>query len=84
MPLRKGFQRKILPLEGGAHMSILSKKALEILQANTVKTEFTNSVLIQNGFSAATAKYAINELEENGYISIERTFINGNVTFVLL
>ena len=65
-------------------MSILSRKALEILQAQADKTEFTNSDLIQNGFSVATVKYAIDELEENGYISIERTFINGNVTFVLL
>lgn len=65
-------------------MTSLSEKALEILQAENDKHEFTNSYLIANGFSKSTAKLAIKELEENGYISISRTFVNGNVTFELL
>lgn len=65
-------------------MTSLSEKALEILQANSEKSEFTNSDLIAKGFSTATTKVAIKELEENGYIFISRTFINGNVMFELL
>ena len=65
-------------------MTSLSEKALEILQANTEKTEFSNSCLIKNGFSDATAKVAINELEAEGYIVISRTYISGNVVFELI
>lgn len=65
-------------------MTSLSEKALEILQANTEKTEFSNSYLIKNGFSGATAKVAINELEAEGYIVISRTYISGNVVFELI
>lgn len=65
-------------------MTSLSEKALEILQADNNKHEFTNSYLTANGFSKSTAKIVIKELEENGYISISRTFVNGNVTFELL
>ena len=65
-------------------MTSLSEKALEILQANTEKIEFTNSDLISNGFSDATAKVAINELEAEGYIVISRTYISGNVVFELI
>lgn len=65
-------------------MTSLSEKALEILQANTEKTEFSNSDLIKNGFSDATAKVAINELEAKGYIFISRTYVSGNVVFELV
>ena len=65
-------------------MTSLSEKALEILQANTEKTEFSKSYLIKNGFSDATAKVAINELEAEGYIVISRTYIRGNVVFELI
>lgn len=65
-------------------MTSLSEKALEILQANTEKTEFSNSYLIKNGFSDAAAKVAINELEAEGYIVISRTYISGNVVFELI
>lgn len=65
-------------------MISLSEKALEILQAETEKTEFSNSDLISNGFSNATAKVAINELEAEGYIFISRTYVNGNVVFELV
>lgn len=65
-------------------MSELSKKALGFLQASAEKPEYFTSDLTSNGFSEATAKIAIDELEDNGYISISRTFINGNVAFVLL
>lgn len=65
-------------------MTALSEKALNLLQADSDKSEFTNSDLIKNGFSSETAKLAISELETNGYISINRTFINGNVAFELL
>lgn len=65
-------------------MSILSMKALEILQALDDKPEFFTFDLTSNGFSETTAKLAIKELEENGYIFISRTFVNGNVAFVLL
>lgn len=65
-------------------MTSLSEKALEILQANKEKTEFSNSYLIKNGFSDATAKVAINELEAEGYIVISRTYISGNVVFELI
>ena len=65
-------------------MISLSEKALEILQAETKKTEFSNSDLISNGFSNATAKVAINELEAEGYIFISRTNVNGNVVFELV
>ena len=50
-------------------MTSLSEKALEILQASD-QTIFTNSYLIKNGFSEATAKFAIKELEDDGYIFI--------------
>lgn len=65
-------------------MISLSEKALEILQAETEKTEFSNSDLISNGFSNATVKVAINELEAEGYIFISRTYVNGNVVFELV
>lgn len=65
-------------------MSELSMKALEILQALDTKPELFTTDLVSNGFSEAAAKSAINELEENGYIFITRTFINGNVAFELL
>lgn len=65
-------------------MTSLSEKALEILQAETEKTEFSNSDLISNGFSDATAKVAIHELEANGYIFISRTYVSGNVVFELV
>lgn len=65
-------------------MTSLSEKALEILQADKDKTEFSNSDLIANGFSVATAKVAIKELEEEGYIFISRTYVSGNVVFELV
>ena len=65
-------------------MTSLSEKALEILQADKDKTEFSNSDLIENGFSVATAKVAIKELEEEGYIFISRTYVSGNVVFELV
>lgn len=65
-------------------MTSLSEKALEILQADTGKTEFSNSDLISNGFSPATAKIAIHELEAEGYIFISRTYVSGNVVFELI
>ncbi len=65
-------------------MTSLSEKALEILQADTGKTEFMNSDLIANGFSDVTAKVAINELEAEGYILISRTYVSGNVVFELV
>ena len=64
-------------------MTSLSEKALKILQANE-KKEFTNSDLVKNGFSEATAKLAIKELEDEGYIEIRTTYINGNSSFQLL
>lgn len=64
-------------------MTSLSEKALEILQASA-QTIFTNSDLIKNGFSEATAKVAIKELENDGYIFIRSTYISGNVSFELL
>lgn len=65
-------------------MTALSETALELLRANTDNTEFSNSFLIANGFSVSTAKLAIKELEESGYIYIDRTYINGNVVFTLV
>lgn len=65
-------------------MTLLSKKALEILQANTDKQVFTNSILIEAGFSEATAKTAIKELDRSGYIFIETTYIDGSCRFSLL
>lgn len=64
-------------------MTSLSEKALEILQASD-QTTFTNSDLIKNGFTEATAKVAIKELEDAGYIFIRSTYISGNVSFELL
>ena len=61
-------------------MTSLSEKALGILQAST----FTNSDLIKNGFTEATAKVAIKELEDAGYIFIRSTYVSGNVSFELL
>ena len=66
------------------HMTSLSEKALEILQADTENTEFSNSDLIAKGFSDASAKIAIKELEENGYIVIIREYVTGNVVFELV
>lgn len=65
-------------------MTSLSEKALEILQADSEKSEFTNSDLIAKGFSDATAKVAIKELEDEGYIVISRTYVSGNVVFELV
>ncbi|MCI7129604.1 MAG: hypothetical protein MSA09_03400 [Lachnospiraceae bacterium] len=65
-------------------MTSLSEKALEILQADTEKTEFSNSDLISHGFSDASAKIAIKELEESGYIFKKKTYVSGNAVFVLL
>lgn len=65
-------------------MSELSLKALEILQSHDTKIEFHNSDLVSCGFSEATTKFIINELEENSCIFITKTFINGNVMFELL
>lgn len=65
-------------------MTLLSKKALEILQANTEKQVFTNSILIAAGFSEETAKAAVKELESSGYIFIEATYIDGSCRFSLL
>lgn len=73
-----------MPLEGGAQMSELSMKALQILQALDTKIEFLVSDLTAKGFSESSAKFVINELEENNYIFITKTFINGNVAFVLV
>lgn len=64
-------------------MTSLSEKALEILQASD-QTIFTNSDLIKNGFSEATAKVAIKELEDDGYIFIRSKYISGNVSFELV
>lgn len=64
-------------------MTSLSEKALEILQASD-QTTFTNSDLIKNGFTEATAKVAIKELEDSGYIFIRSTYVSGNVSFELL
>lgn len=65
-------------------MTSLSEKALEILQANSEKSEFTNSDLVSHGFSDATAKVVIKELEEEGYIVVSRTYVSGNVVFELV
>lgn len=65
-------------------MSIFSLKALEILRALDNKPEFYTSDLVSNGFSGTTAKLIVKELEENGYIFVSRTYINGNVAFELL
>ena len=64
-------------------MTSLSEKALEILQASG-ETNFTSFYLINNGFSKATAKGVINELEDAGYIFTKKLFVNGNVSFELL
>ena len=64
-------------------MTSLSEKALEILQASD-QTIFTNSDLIKNVFSEATAKVAIKELEDDGYIFIRSKYISGNVSFELV
>ena len=64
-------------------MTSLSEKAVEILQASD-QTIFTNSDLIKNGFSEATAKVAIKELEDDGYIFIRSKYISGNVSFELV
>lgn len=64
-------------------MTSLSEKALEVLRASD-QTSFTNSDLIKNGFSESTAKVAIKELEDAGYIFIQSIYVNGNVSFELL
>ena len=65
-------------------MSELSKKALGFLQASAEKPEYFISDLTSYGFSEATAKIAIDELENAGYIFISRSYISGNVVFELL
>ena len=65
-------------------MTSLSEKALEILQADTENTEFSNSDLIAKGFSDASAKIAIKELEENGCIYVKKTYVNGTPAYALL
>ena len=65
-------------------MSELSKNALAILQekCKTGKKRFSDTDLIRSGYSYQTAKIAINELEESGYIEVDYQSINHN--FVLI
>lgn len=67
-------------------MTSFSKKALEILQAESKegKEKFTTSSLIAKGFSEEAAKVAVKELEDAGYIFIESSYISGGLGFRLL
>lgn len=65
-------------------MSELSRKVLEILQANFGNSSFTISELISKGVSKAEVTTAIKELEENGYIYVEKTYVNGTPAYALL
>lgn len=64
-------------------MTNLSKKALEVLQADFGRSSFTCSELISKGFSNAEATAIIKDLEENGYIYVEKTYVNGTPAYTL-
>lgn len=65
-------------------MSDISKKVLEFLQANFENSSFIRKELISNGFSEAEVTTALKELEENGYIYVEKTYVNGTTAYALL
>lgn len=65
-------------------MSELSKKVLQILQADFGNSSFIKQELISKGFSGAAASAAIKELEENGYIYEAEKYVNGTPVYSLL
>ncbi len=64
-------------------MTNLSKKALEVLQADFGRSSFTCSELVSKGFSNAEATAIIKDLEENGYIYVEKTYVSGTPAYTL-
>ena len=64
-------------------MSALSKKVLEILQADFANSSFIASELVSKGFSQLEIASAIRELEENGYIHAQKTYISGTIAYSL-
>ena len=61
-------------------MNVLAEKALEILKSSA-KDTFTNSLLMQNGFSKSEAKTALDELENEGLICIDQIYVSGNKSY---
>ena len=65
-------------------MTKLAEEVLSVLRTLDEKPEYFISDLTSHGFSEINARTAIAELEQNGFVDIVRTFINGSPVFIIL